>query len=134
MNRKTIWNEKQNKASYIVDDIVKAGYLAWLDDGVAYEILLRRGVFKWFAARRQLIKLKDAWRDRITDSLQKTWNAKHYLRDKEIAAYWKGYRSALEECRAEIREICHSDRWQAPDNDRRAKKWLEEYEGLERQK
>lgn len=126
MNRKTIWQEKQNKVSLIVTDICKLlDDDEWISGNELYEILLRRGVFKWFACRRQLIKLKYIWRDRITASIE----AQKLFKDRqELVWYWRGYRKALEECRAEVREICHSDRWQVQDNDRRAARWMKEYE------
>ena len=38
--------------------------------------------------------------------------------------YLRGYLKATEECRAEIRDMCHSDRWRAPDFDKEAQEYL----------
>lgn len=121
MNEKSIWNEAQNKPSLVVDDLEHyLGPLSCHPRDFIYEVLLRRGVFKWFAVRRGIIKLKDKWKKEISQSID---NQKEHPYSATWH-YWKGYRKAKEECRAEIRALCHSDRWQAPDNDSRAKKWL----------
>jgi hypothetical protein len=112
MNAKTIWAERQNKPTLIVRDLAP-----YVEADKVYEVLLRRGVFKWLSARRKLIKLKNIWCDRITQSIvdQKASYNK---------AYYRGYRKALEECRAEVRAICHGERWEAPDFDTEAQRWL----------
>ena len=118
MNEKSIWNEKQNKPTLIVCDLEP-----YADSDVVYEILLRRGVFKWLSARRKIIRLKNEWKDKITISIAEqketdSWKKKEWLR---------GYRKGLEECRAEVRTICHGTRWEAPDFDSKAKEWLNTY-------
>lgn len=116
MNKKTIWNRKQNKPSLIVGDLA-----AYIPSNIIYESLLGRGVFKWFSARRKIIKLKEKWKKKIIDSYQKQTEAKFHK-----VWYWRGYRKALTECRAEVRQICHGERWEAPDIDRKANLWLRE--------
>jgi len=118
MNIKTIWNEKQNKPSYIADDLEP-----FVDRDIVYEILLRRGVFKWLAARRDIIKLKDELKARVIATISMIRVAKRY-HDRDELFYLRGYLKALEDCRAEIRVICHSERWRAPDFDRRAQEYL----------
>lgn len=118
MDKKTIWNEKQNKPSLIVKDL-----MPFISEDIIYESLLRRGVFKWLSARRKIIKLKNNWKEKIKKSLieqKKSQNAN--------VNYWRGYRKALEECRAEVRSICHGERWEAPDFDKNAIRWLNERE------
>ena len=117
MDPKSIWNEEQNKPSLVVDDLE-----AHASRDVIYEVLLRRGVFKWLSARRKLIKLKDAWRDRVTASIERQQD----LTGPSVN-YERGYRRAIQECRAEVREICHGPRWDCPDNDSRAREWLRQY-------
>jgi hypothetical protein len=109
--KENIWQFEQNKPSLIVDDIV-AKY-PQVDPDFIYETLLKRGVFKWLAVRRDLIKLKNTWRDEVS-----RLNRKKTIKEK-------GYHAALIKCRAEIRKLCHSERFRAPDFDRRANKYLE---------
>lgn len=108
--KKTIWNFAQNKPSLIVDDIVKK--YPMVEREFVYEVLLKRGVFKWLSVRRDLIKLKNKWKDEIREL-----NRKKNQRDK-------GYYHSLLSCRKAIRKLCHSDRWRAPDFDRRANDFL----------
>jgi ribosomal protein S14 len=104
-------NYKQNKPTLIVRDICQA-YPEVPADFV-YQVLLNRGAFKWFTVRRQLIKLKDTWRDKVS-----MLNCKKTQREK-------GYLEALQECRQQVRDLCHSSRMQAPDFDRHAQRYLE---------
>lgn len=113
MNSKTIWLEAQNKPSLITKDITKK--YPNIDPDFIYEILLKRGVFKWLSVRRDLIKLKNKWKKEITN-LNRKKNQQE-----------KGYLKALEKCRKEVRILCHSERWQAPDFDKKAINFLENY-------
>lgn len=108
MNNRTIWAEAQNKPTLIVRDLAAYG----IDQDVVYESLLRRGVFKWLRVRRELIRLKDTWKAEI-----RALNRKKSEREK-------GYLAAMERCRKDIRALCHSERWVAPDNDRAAMAYL----------
>jgi hypothetical protein len=128
VSRRNIWNCRQNKPTHIVRDLLPhiagAGPGQWRGADLIYRVLLSRGVFKWLAVRRDLIRLKNQWKERL--KLADESNV--YLRrtgNGYRAAYMKGYRQALRECRTEVRALCHSDRWQAPDNDRTAQRWLE---------
>ncbi len=117
MDAKSIWSWAQNKPALIAADLE--------DHGVAREvtmlILLQRGVFKWFAVRRDLIRLKNAWRDRLTACYQE---AGGLPRHAPHLVWLAGYTAALQEARAALRGLCHSERWRAPDNDRAAQKFL----------
>jgi len=113
---------KQNKPSLIVDDL---GYYG-IPSSVTMKILLGRGVCKWLSVRRKLIKLKDIWKDRIKRTVE---NIKLWKEDPVLPydlGYYRGYLAALEECRKEVRELCHSTRWQVPDNDTKANNFLKE--------
>jgi Leu/Phe-tRNA-protein transferase len=125
-NPKTIWELAQNKPSLVVKDVLKLSRSSFFEmtEDRLYQILLNRGVFKWLAVRRDLIKLKDKWKRSVTACL--AWK-KEFKRTKEWRRYYfvKGYQAALEQCRAEVRALCHSQRWRAPDNDRKAQEWLE---------
>jgi len=116
MNNKTIWMEKQNKPTLIVKDIINK--YPNIDENFIYEVLLKRGVFKWLSVRRDLIKYKDILKDKIRNLNRKKNN-------KE-----KGYLKGLEECRKNIRAMCHSDRWVAPDFDKKANLFLNKYNTL----
>lgn len=109
-NKKTIWNFAQNKPSLIVQDIVTK--YPSIDPNFIYEVLLKRGVFKWLSVRRDLIKLKNMLKIEI-----RTLNCK---KTQEEKGYYKG----LLKCRKYIRKLCHSDRWVAPDFDNKAIKFL----------
>lgn len=105
-----IWQFKQNKPTLIVDDII-AEYPD-IDRDFLYSVLMKRGVFKWLAVRRDLIKLKDQLK-----SISRELNRKKTLKEK-------GYHSAIDMCRKEIRKLCHSDRWRCPDIDNKAYTWM----------
>lgn len=116
MDPKSIWCERQNKPTYVVRDLEK-----YAPANIIYKALLRRGVFKWLAVRRELITLKNIWKERLKTADAEWREARHQRR-----AYLKGYRAALRECRAEVRGLCHSQRWRAPDFDREANRWLDQ--------
>lgn len=118
--KKTIWSYKQNRPTLVVRDLARL-----VPGHLVYSVLLQRGVFKWFAVRRDLIKLKNLWRDRITALNAELRAAKESGHGYE-AALLKGKLKAYEECRGEVRALCHSERWRAPDNDREAQRWLNE--------
>ena len=109
-SKKTIWLFAQNKPSLVVKDIREK--YPEIPEDFLYEVLLKRGVFKWLAVRRDLIKLKDKMRKEIAELNRKK-------SQKE-----KGYAHALIKCRADIRKLCHSDRWRAPDFDKQANQYL----------
>jgi hypothetical protein len=106
-----IWNYRQNKPSYVCRDLEA---LAGVPQGLTARILVARGVTKWLAVRRRLIVLKNAWKEQIRTLHGQQAKAK---RDRDFY-YRKGYLAALEQCRAEVRELCHSERWAWPDHDR----------------
>ena len=116
---KRINSIEQNKPCLIASDLVIFG----VPRDITYGILLGRGVFKWLAVRRDLIRLKNAWRTRITIAIEMIWAAKKDG-DEYHHAYLKGYLKAYEDCRAEVRAMCHSDRWRCPDNDMHAQDFL----------
>ena len=95
--KSNIQNFAQNKPTLVVKDIIEK--YPNIDTDFIYEVLLKRGVFKWLAVRRKLIKLKDVWKTEV-----RKLNEKNYRTDKE-----KGELRTLIKCRAEIRKLCHSD-------------------------
>ena len=119
LNPKTINSFKQNKLTYIAKDFET---LFGIDKRLTYAILLARGVFKWLAVREKLIKLKNQWKEEITElnnQLRKL--PKNSKERKILAERWK----TLNKCREQIRKLCHSTRWQVPNNDEKAKRFLE---------
>ena len=114
-----IWNIEQNKPSLVAKDLQAFG----VPSKITHSILLARGVYKWLSVRRQLIKLKNVWKTRISETLAKLKEAKRERNGYEVG-YLRGYLKAYEECRAEVRTLCHSKRWQAPDFDRQAQAHL----------
>lgn len=118
LNRKNIWNERQNKPTLIVEDLVVFG----VDKNKAYEILLRRGAFKWFAVREEIILLKNEMKRELAaiqaERVERTGN------DREL----RGRLLAITKYRNKIRALCHSQRWQCPRRDKKAQHWLQEYE------
>lgn len=114
-----VWLYRQNKPSLIADDFERYG----IPRHVTYAILMARGVFKWLAVRRDLIKLKDHWRGEVNRCIAAIRQAKRGD-DAILLAHLRGRLAAYEECRAEVRALCHSDRWRAPDFDGDAWQWL----------
>ena len=121
LNPSDIWGIRQNKPTLIAQDLQAYG----VPRKVTYSVLLGRGVFKWLAVRRDLIKLKNVWKARITGTIAAIREAKA-ARDKEQWAYYRGYLRAYEEARAEVRALCHSERFRAPDFDSGAQRFLAE--------
>jgi len=107
---KNIWNFAQNKPTLIVRDITER--YPEVDPMFVYEVLLKRGVFKWLSVRRDLIKLKNTWQSQVAELNRK--------KTKEE----KGFYKALIMCRKQVRDLCHSERFRAPDFDRHAKEYL----------
>lgn len=114
-----IWSIEQNKPSLVAKDLLAFG----VPPEVTHNVLLGRGVYKWLSVRRQIIKLKNVWKGRIAETLAKLKEAKRSHNDYEVG-YLRGYLRAYEECRGEVRALCHSDRWQAPDFDSQAQAHL----------
>lgn len=122
-------NCEQNKPSLIAEDLKQ-----YVPFDIIMRVLLNRGVFKWLAVRRNLIKLKGNWKNKISLILQKIRVSKEEGSHMELW-YNKGYLKAYEECRKEIRNLCHSPRWQAPDFDKKAILFLEEeYNRIKKEK
>jgi hypothetical protein len=120
LNRKNIWCYAQNKPTLIAKDFEELG----IPRDTTYRILLQRGVFKWLAVRRDLIRLKDKWREEVTETIAQIRICKE-KNDRDRLHYLRGYLKALEAHRAQVRRLAHSDRWQAPDFDSGARDFLE---------
>ncbi len=130
--RKNVWNYKQNKPSLVAKDFAR---LYNIPEEDTLKILTARGVCKWLSVRRQLIRLKNEWKTDIKFCHEdlKVWKDKIVpdlpAHEERVYQYNYGYvRGKLEaftKCRNEVRELCHSERWQAPDYDKQTKIFLE---------
>jgi len=137
-------NLKQNKPSLVLNDLYGNHPIISQKNRV-YGILLDRGIFKWLSVRRRLIRLKNEWKAEITETLDemqmlkdlaagirknKFVKQKDYCQFKQLnqkhRAELRGYLKALNKCRQEVRELCHSPRMQCPNNDSRAREWFRE--------
>jgi hypothetical protein len=117
LNPRDIWNIRQNKPHYVAQDLEQYG----VPRDVTYKVLVARGVFKWLSVRRDLIKLKNVWKARLSEA----YRLQH---EEQRTEYRKGYIAAYEEARREVRALCHSERWRAPDFDSEAQAFLKEME------
>lgn len=122
LNPTNINQERQNRPTLIAQDLLD---LAGVPPHLTYEVLLRRGVFKWFAVRRYLIAFKCGLKNAIT-ALQIDLRGRNAvgLRRTHFSSYLRGYLKALEFIRTDLRGMCNQPRWIAPDNDRLAVQWL----------
>lgn len=117
----TIWGYEQNRPSLIAKDFEQLG----VPKAKTYAILMARGVMKWLAVRRDLIKLKNVWKHEITRTIAEIRAAKREDRRDDLHRL-RGKLETLERCRGQVRMLCHSPRWRAPDFDGGAWRWMEE--------
>lgn len=125
LKKDKIWVLKQNKPKYVANDLEKFG----VPREVTHAVLLARGVYKWLAVRRKLIKLKDQWKKEITTIQNEISKLPRKSTERKILAERL---KTLTKCRQEIRKLCHSPRWQAPDFDKEAQAFLKWLEGLDK--
>ena len=119
---------RQNLVKHICRDLMEYS----VPVGYILRVLLARGVFKWFAVREDLIEAKDNWKIKIKETLGKMATAKERGDQYELI-YQRGYLRGLEECRKEIRKMCHSKRWRAAKRDKEATlflRWVESGYGI----
>lgn len=116
-----IWGIAQNKPTLIARDLEPLG----VPVSTTYSILLGRGVFKWLAVRRDLIRLKITWKARVTATIGAIREAKR-ARDQQKLMYLRGYLKGYEEARADVRALCHSERFRVQDNDSAAQRFLQQ--------
>lgn len=132
VRKSNIWSFAQNKPTLIAKDMYDLFDVPYR---ATYAILLARGVFKWLSVRRDIIKMKDRWKVEINETLTRIIRLKfrvtivgideHERRKRSLElAYQRGYLAALTACRQDVRRLCHSERWQAPDFDKEANRFL----------
>lgn len=119
-----IWHYKQNRPSLIAKDLEAFG----VPQNISMRILMARGVCKWLAVRRDIIRLKDKWKSQISSLEQNIRNLKRPGKAYDLG-YARGYLKALKENRAALRALCHGPRWQMPDID--MKSWKILWEGID---
>lgn len=106
-----VWEFPQNKPSLVQNDLYN---LYGVPRIITAKILMARGVYKWLAVRRQLIKLKNTWKGLLTNYYRSVESG-NLVRGTAKYHEAKGYAKALERCRKEVRTLCHSARWAIPD-------------------
>jgi hypothetical protein len=101
---------RQNHPELVVRDILSLAYNSHSSDDFweteTRAVLKRRGVNKWLAVRRLLIQTKARWKKQLT-YLYRTLSFYRDCKDKE---WLRGYVRCLEDCRAQVRALCHSTR------------------------
>lgn len=122
-----IWQFAQNKPSRVCRDLEAYG----ISPRITARVLVARGVTKWLAVRRDLIRYKNRLKAQIQELYQRhepRTRARSSGGQEPNPAYWyaRGRREAFEECRKEIRAMCHSQRWRWPDHDPRFRRLLDE--------
>jgi len=113
VSEQNIWQYAQNRPSLVCKDLADIADIA---TETTSKILMARGVYKWLAVRRDLIRLKNTWSTELT-RLYRAIGRGTIKRGSPEHLEAKGRIKAIEECRAAIRALCHSQRWRWPDND-----------------
>ncbi len=93
-------NERQNHPELVVKDL-----LPFVGADVVRAALKRRGINKWLRVRRLLIALKSRWKDELGEA-----RSRAALPTEKRREYWRGYAVALDNCRQQVRALCHSPR------------------------
>lgn len=94
----------QNNPELIVRDLE-----GMIDPALVRQILLYRGVNKWFAVRQYIIDLKHRWKGKLSDigkAKQEAKVAEDWAKYHEL----KGYEKALIDVTQQIRALCNSPR------------------------
>jgi len=111
INEKNINEYRQNKIKYIIKDLEQ-----YVPEDIIREVLLKRGVNKWFMCRGEFINLKDELKD-FTNSILKIMFALKLQEGKRGGRYREmvGMLKTTICIRERIRRICHLSRWQFPE-------------------
>lgn len=136
LNKKIIYNEKQNYPELVVEDIIElieplTGFLTTqkqqkeVEDDLRneiYAILLNRGVNKWLFVRKLLIRLKKKYQQKIKNTTIILQHDKDRYKSGDISSlydalsnkeYWKlkGEMKAYTKIREELKLLCDTPRW-----------------------
>ena len=93
----------QNRMRLVLRDFEVIG----IPQEATRKILLARGVYKWMACRRDIIRLKDE----LKGEIRGLHEISRQLPAGELKRLTLARVHALEEVRARLRSICHSQRW-----------------------
>lgn len=119
-----LWKVDSELLSYIIHDLEEFG----VPNNVVHDILIARGVYKAFSVRRRLIRMQQTILNRIIylKGERKQITNKHGNSSSTRIDYVRigGEIYACETIYNELRALCHSGRWQAPDNDKEAVDYL----------
>jgi len=103
----TIWNFRQNNPELVIRDAKQYLNLDEKQCELLRKILLARGVNKWLKVRRDLIAYKKAIKHDITRIMKIRKSAPP--REKAILLPTLKF---AEKVRADLRQLCKTDRWQ----------------------
>lgn len=98
-----IWEYPQNRLRLVLRDFESLG----IPQETTRKILLARGVYKWMACRLDIIHLKDE----LKAEIRGLYEISRQLPNGNLKKITLERVHALEEVRAKLRSICHSDRW-----------------------
>lgn len=108
-DEKNIWNFRQNMPELIVRDLEKYLRLNIDQKEVVRQILLARGVNKWFKVRRDLI----AYKKKVRKAIKALNEVKlQHKKERKITAYVmeREVVKTLEKVRCTLKTLCSSDR------------------------
>lgn len=105
-----IWSYAQNHPELVVRDLSIELCLDEFGKDIVRKSLMKRGINKWLAVRRSLIRIKMRWKTHLVFLQQYLFDNKRDLSCAKLN-YLRGYRDAMETCRSEVRLLCHSERW-----------------------
>ena len=117
-------NTRQNRPILIARDLAAWG----VPQDAVMEILLRRGVYKWLAVRRDLIRLKHQWKADLTYLNKLLALSKGYRDLRHLRGRWRLEHRMLQRCYGQVQQLCKGPRAQAPDNDRQAVRFLRKWQ------
>ena len=121
VSKENIWNYKQNKPSYIARDLKE---FFGVPIKATLKVLMSRGVFKWFAVRRELISFKEELYKEIVALHDEIKELKQADNNLARLGYARGRLHELQRSRNHIRKMCKSERWRAVDFDEKSFKEL----------
>ena len=121
ITKENITQQRQNRLHYIVDDFAALD----IPKHITKEILLARGVNKWFANRKKLIELKHQLKELTRTYLglilvlkKNISDSRNKIQGRTGARELEQIRGAIELLviiRKDIDKICKSERWMFPE-------------------
>jgi hypothetical protein len=111
VNKKTIWNFRQNNPELVINDAREFLRLSEDQCDILRNILLARGVNKWLKVRRDLIAYKKQIKHRICEIQQIIPRLKSYGYGTHLIEL-KQELKTLQKIRGDLKRLCMTDRWQ----------------------